>query len=198
MNKEMFSEHLLIYVKNASDEAKSLVEFTKDSGMKKLREYFASYISDVPTDNSTFTILCSTYPDRIEDIKQAKSFLTIMGKHISGLYGGLSDKESVLLSLEAVSEEVQTHFNLSLEDVGEVEEQKINESHKSVESVTKGTYYKVEFEVLDITKVPKEFTKLVVDNEKVNAWKKENAQAITEEGKTIAGIKFTGELKVRG
>ena len=106
-------------------------------------------------------------------------------------------KRTELEALEnATPDEVEAIKEASAELVANIEEKAIEvKVEASVKSF--GTVKKVrrpwKFEVVDFNKVPKEW--LMVDESKVNEWKKENQDNLVD-GQTLNGIKFFKDLTV--
>lgn len=194
MKKEMFTSSLL---KLVNDFFKDLNKAVKSKDMSDLSALFNDYLKQGTNDNA-YGRLVKEYPDNVEDLDMAKNYMLVAGKNARAYIKDIDDLKVVKEKIKNIRESLEENYNISLEDVGEAEEEEINQIRSSTKSAMKGVYYKIDYEVIDFDKVPKEFLKTVVDHDKVEFFKKEHQEAIGKNKKSIPGIKFIVETKIRG
>lgn len=132
------------------------------------------------------------------DFKASYQDFEVQAKEIANNYLKLFSLKKTELEalLTATPDEVEAIKEASAELVATIEEKAIEvKVEASVQSfgVPKKVRRPWKFEVVDATKVPKEW--LMIDEEKVNEWKKANQDNLVD-GQIINGIKFYKDLTI--
>lgn len=193
LKKEQFTSSLFNYTDNYF---KDLKKCLKDKSLESLNELFRKYLKDGI--KNVYDTMINEYPDRKDDINVPRDYMIVAGKAVRAYIKGIDSQKSVEGKLKNIMESLQMNYDFSLQDVGEIEEQKISQIASSNLNISKGTYYKIDYSVVNIEMVPKEYLKTVVDHDKVQLFKDQNKNAIGLGKVGIPGIKFLVETKIRG
>lgn len=193
LRKEQFTSSLFNYTDNFF---KDLKKAFKNKSLEELNILFRKYLKESISNN--YTQMVHEYEDRKSEIDITRDYMITAGKAVNAYIKDLDSKKSVENKIKNIAESLQLNYDFSLQDVGEVEEQKINEISASSASISKGTYFKIDYNVINIGMVPKEYLKTVVDHDKIEMFKNQNKNAIGLGKIGIPGIKFLVETKIRG
>lgn len=194
MRKEQFKELLLSFVNS------TMADFTKAVKAKTLESLKVIFDKrlDKSSKDSQVSKLIEQYPEKQSDLEIAEGMLMVMGGNIRNYVKDLIDLKQVKGLLEQTKADLDEKFQLSLDDVGEVEEQQIRQSQTEVTKAAKGTYVVLSYSVQDVDKVPDKYLVKTVNDNMVEMIMKENEAKIVSGDFTVPGLKFSFERKIRG
>jgi hypothetical protein len=135
---------------------------------------------------------------REETVKVIWKYLVEAGKKVRLYILDMASKEDAKEYLQQTKKTIAARFELSLSDVGEQEEEKIQEAKKTAKASSKGTYHVIDYTVEDFNKLPGAFKKLVVNDDAIKMFIKENKDKIANNDASIEGVSFHVETKIRG
>ena len=194
MKKETFSKEINYFITEAVKAFnEALVSKDNTLNIKAFNKF-----TNVKQKDSMIVQLADKYQDRKSELNYALDLLFEIGKSISLLCSGKISEEAANETIDEIKGKLEIEFSLFLNDVGEQEEVKITEIKSTEKAVNKSIYHVISYDVIDIKSVPSEFTKVVIDEAAINAFKKNNSDAIIKGDASIAGLKFSWETKVRG
>jgi len=164
--------------------------------MQLLNETFSKYISKKAPIGLLWNVAKEN--DRVPECQTAYDYMFSAGRAVRSYIKGTLDGQSTKAKIDATEKQLNEQLNLSLFDVGEKEQQVIDDINANKNTSEKGVYYNVQFEVENISAVPKEFIVLDINKEKMRQYAKENAKQIHNGDLVVPGIKFTTERRIRG